>query len=99
MFIIIDPERDTAEFLAEYSYAFHDDMVGLTGSVDEIKAVAAAYKAYSAKQDGDPEYYLVDHSTFTYLVLPDLGFVDVVNRSERAEEVAERTACFIENAA
>ncbi|MEO1195867.1 MAG: SCO family protein [Pseudomonadota bacterium] len=99
VFITIDPERDTADLLAEYTNAFHDDMVGLTGSVDEIKAVAAAYKAYSAKQDGDPEYYLVDHSTYTYLVLPELGFVDVVMRAERAEDVAKRTACFIENAA
>ena len=89
---------EATELLAEYTYAFHDDMIGLTGSVDEIKAVAAAYKAYSAKQDGDPEYYLVDHSTFTYLVLPEIGFVDVVMRSERPQEVADRTACFIENA-
>lgn len=98
VFITIDPERDTVEVLEDYTYAFHDDMVGLTGSVDEIKAVAASYKAYSAKQDGDPEYYLVDHSTFTYLVMPELGFVDLVKRDETAAEVAERTACFIENA-
>ena len=98
VFVTIDPERDTPEHLADYTRAFHDDMIGLTGSVDEIKAVAASYKAYSAKQDGDPEYYLVDHSTYTYLVMPELGFVDLVRRTETANEVAKRTACFIQHA-
>ncbi len=98
VFISIDPERDTPDHLADYTSAFHDDMIGLTGGVEEIKAVAASYKAYSAKQDGDPEYYLVDHSTYTYLVLPEHGFVDLVLRDETAAEVADRTGCFVENA-
>ncbi len=99
VFVTIDPERDTPEHLEDYTRAFHDDMIGLTGSAAEIEAVAAAYKAYSAKQDGDPEYYLVDHSTYTYLVLPEHGFVDLVLRAETADAVAKRTACFVEKAA
>lgn len=98
VFITIDPERGTAEHLSDFTSVFHEDMVGLTGSVGEIKAVPAAYKAYSAKQDGDPDYYLVDHSTYTYLVMPELGFVDLVRRNETASDVARRTACFIGNA-
>ncbi|HAG27096.1 MAG TPA: SCO family protein, partial [Rhodobacter sp.] len=45
-------------------------------------------------ETGD-DYYLVDHSTFTYLVLPDLGFVDFFRRDDTAEQIAEKTACFI----
>jgi len=97
VFITIDPERDTPDMLGPFVEAFHPDMVGLTGSVEEIERVAAAYKAYSAKR-GEDEYYLMDHSTYSYLVLPGHGFVDLVRRDETADAVAERTACFIENA-
>ncbi|MEM9708087.1 MAG: SCO family protein [Pseudomonadota bacterium] len=98
VFVTIDPERDDVELLAEYTAAFHDDMIGLTGSVEEIREVQAAYKSFSSRQGDDPEYYLVDHSTFTYLVLPGHGFVDLVSRSEDAQQVADRASCFVRNA-
>ncbi|MDJ1006979.1 MAG: SCO family protein [Paracoccaceae bacterium] len=100
VFITIDPERDTPDMLGPFVEAFHPQMVGLTGSLEEIEAVAAAYKAYSAKrgEEDDDEYYLMDHSTFSYLVLPEHGFVDLVRRNEPADAVAARTACFVANA-
>ena len=45
----------------------------------------------------DPEYYIVDHSTQTYLMLPEHGFVEFFNRNTSAEQIAETAACFIEN--
>ena len=48
LFITIDPERDTA-LLAEYVSAFHHSLIGLTGSPEEIRKVANAYKAYYVK--------------------------------------------------
>jgi protein SCO1/2 len=41
---------------------------------------------------------MMDHSSFSYLVLPEVGFVDFVNRDEPPEAVAERMACFVEAA-
>lgn len=98
VFITIDPERDTPEMIGPFVEAFHPEMVGLTGTPEEVAAVAASYKAYAAKSGDDPDYYLMDHSTWTYLVLPGHGFVDLVRRDEPAEVVAERVACFVANA-
>ena len=48
--------------------------------------------------DGTDPYYLVDHTAFTYLVLPEIGFVEFFNRDTSPVDMAERTACFIEAA-
>lgn len=98
-FISIDPERDTPEVLTEFTDYIHDRMTGYTGTPEQIKAASQAYKTYYAKEpDGDPEYYLIDHSTFTYLVLPDVGFVEFFRRDETPEEMAKRVACYIDTA-
>jgi len=96
VFVSIDPERDTPQVVAEFTDYLHPDMLGLTGSPEQVKAASQAYKTYFKKQDGDDEYYLVDHSTFTYLVLPETGFAEFFRRDVSPEQIAERTACFID---
>ncbi len=97
VFISIDPERDTVDVVSDYAANMHAKMIGLTGSEDQVADASRAYKTYyNAHKDGTDEY-LVDHSTFTYLVLPDQGFVEFFRRDVSAEEMAERTACFVEN--
>ena len=98
VFISIDPERDTPEVLAEFTDYLHPDMLGLTGSPEQVKAASRAYKTYFRKQESDDEFYLMDHSTFTYLVLPEIGFVEFFKRDTSPEEMAETTACFIDAA-
>lgn len=99
VFITIDPERDTPELLAEYTDYMHPEMLGLSGTLEQTKAASQAYRTYYQKQPGDDEFYLVDHSTFTYLVLPKVGFVEFFRRDLPAEKMGEQTACFLEIAA
>jgi protein SCO1/2 len=100
VFISVDPDRDTPEMVADYVSYMHPRMVGLTGTPEQVKAASKAYKTYYKKQtpaDGDDEYYLVDHSTFTYLMFPDTGFAEFYRREVTAEQMADSVACFIEN--
>lgn len=96
VFITIDPARDTPEVMGEFASNMHPKMIGLTGTEEQVKAASQAYKTYYRKQNSDdPDYYLMDHSTFTYLVLPEIGFVDFFKRDETAEQMADRTGCFL----
>lgn len=95
VFISIDPARDTPDILAEFTKNLHPLMIGLTGSAQQVKAASQAYKTYYKKQDGDSEFYLMDHSTFTYLVLPEQGFADFFKRETTAAEMADRVGCFL----
>lgn len=96
VFISVDPARDTPEVLADFAGNLHPRMIGLTGTEEQVKAASQAYRTFYRKQDGDdPEFYLMDHSTFTYLVLPETGFAEFFRRDDTAEQMAERTACFL----
>jgi len=96
-FISIDPERDDPERLRDFTDFLHPEATGYTGTMDQIRAASRAYKTYFKKEeDGDPEYYLVDHSTFTYLVLPEMGFVEFFRRDEPPADMAGRVSCFID---
>jgi protein SCO1/2 len=96
VFISIDPERDTPEALADYALNMHPDLVALTGSPEQVRAASMAYKTFFRRQPSEDEFYLVDHSTFTYLMLPGTGFVDFFRREITSEQMAESVACFLE---
>lgn len=97
VFISIDPKRDTPEVVGDFAENLHERMIGLTGSPEQVKAASAAYRTYYKAQDGDDDYYLVDHSTFSYLVLPETGFVEFFRREATAEDIANTVTCFVEN--
>ena len=46
LFITVDPERDNETILSNYVSAFHNDIIGLTGSIDEINKVTSDWKVY-----------------------------------------------------
>ncbi len=98
VFISIDPARDTPEVLADFTANLHDKMIGLTGSPEQVAAASRAYKTYYKAHPATDNYYLVDHSNFSYLVLPGHGFVEFFRGDTTADRMAETTACFIDNA-
>lgn len=79
VFITIDPERDTPDAIKSYITSFHPDLVGLTGSQENIDAVAAAYKMYFRKTEPldatNPMSYGLDHMNIFYLMGPDGAYV------------------------
>lgn len=68
IFISIDPARDTPAVVGEFTRAFSDDLVGLTGTPEQIDAAAKAFSVYYAKGKGTDENYLMDHSRGAYLM-------------------------------
>jgi len=96
VFISIDPERDTPEVVGDFAANMYPDMIGLTGSPQQVKAASQAYKTFYQKQAGDPDYYLVNHSTSSYLVYPEDGFIQFFDRSLRPDQMAEQLKCFLE---
>ena len=97
VFISVDPERDTPEVVEAFTANIHPRMLGLTGTPEQTDAAADAYRVYyRINREGDDPYYLVDHSAFSYLVLPEYGFVEFFNREATPVEMAERAQCFID---
>jgi protein SCO1/2 len=72
LFITLDPARDDAKRMADYSRFFFPTMLGLIGSDAKIASVAKQYGVLFAKQKVDSAAnYVVDHSSFLYVVDAD----------------------------
>ena len=95
VFVTVDPVRDTPEVMAEFTSWFDDAMLGLTGSSDDVSEMARQFRVYYA-QNGSGDDYLMDHSTLTYLMMPEDGLAEVFRRDMPAEVLAEKIGCFVE---
>jgi protein SCO1 len=92
IFITLDPERDTAAHLADYVSAFHPRLIGLTGSAEQIRRVALAYKVYYAKYPPDSPDYVIDHSSFVYLVDKAGKYIGFLPPGTAADRIIEMIA-------
>ena len=77
IFITVDPERDTPEILSDYVSAFHEDIIGLTGTKNEIDKVAQDWGVYYQKEilDGE-EDYTMNHLDIIFLANANGEFID-----------------------
>lgn len=75
VFITVDPARDTPQALKDYlsSDGFPEGVIGLTGTPEQVRAAADAYRAYYS-QVGEGEGYTMNHSLTVYLMGPDGKF-------------------------
>ncbi|MGP8119899.1 MAG: SCO family protein [Xanthobacteraceae bacterium] len=94
IFISIDSVRDTPQQIASYVAAFHPRLLGLSGTPEQIRAVATAFKAYYAvgkdPRDGSP---VIDHAGVIYLVGRGgdyLGFMPPQTDPARLTDVLRR---------
>ncbi|MCX7565868.1 SCO family protein [Sulfitobacter sp. F26169L] len=96
VFITIDPERDTPEVVNDFAEVMHPRMIGLTGSPEQIAEASKAYRTYYKAHPPVDGEYLVDHSTFSYLVTPENGFLEFFRRELTPEQVADKIGCFVD---
>jgi len=92
IFISVDPQRDTPEKLAAYVKNFDPRLVGLTGTPEEIAAVAKAYKVYYAKVPSKerPDDYTMDHTSIIYVMDPKGEFVTHFTPSTSVDDMAAK---------
>jgi cytochrome oxidase Cu insertion factor (SCO1/SenC/PrrC family) len=89
LFITLDPERDSVAHLAEYVPLFHPRLIGLRGSAEETRKVADAYKVYYAKYPPGSPDYVIDHSSFIYLVDPAGKYIGFFPPGTSADRMVE----------
>jgi protein SCO1 len=89
LFISVDPERDTPSTLGKYVGAFHPRLIGLTGTPEEIAAVAKRYGiVYSKRETEGASEYLMDHSRQAMLFGPEGQPIALIPQDEGARAVA-----------
>lgn len=91
VFVTIDPERDTPKELSYFAEAMHPRMIALTGSVEEVRTAADAYKVFYQRVDveGSAAEYLMNHTGYTYLMTPEHGITALFRREFAPEQIAD----------
>jgi protein SCO1 len=91
LFITVDPQRDTPVVIGDYTRSFDPRIIGLTGTPEQIAAVAREYGAYYApwKIGPGPEDYVMDHSSYLYLMDPEGKFVRGFDADTSGGRIAE----------
>jgi protein SCO1/2 len=94
LFVSIDPERDRPDVMAAYVGNFGDRFVGLTGSPEQVAAMAGAYRVFYSKQENQarPADYLMDHSSIIYLMDGNGKFLKHFTYSTDAQALADGIA-------
>jgi cytochrome oxidase Cu insertion factor (SCO1/SenC/PrrC family) len=94
LFITIDPERDTPERLAQYVNSFHPRLIGLTGTPDDIRAAAAAYRVFHRKvtDTKSSAEYTMEHTSIIYLMDPAGEFLAHFTHATPVDTIAAALA-------
>ena len=97
VFITLDPERDDYEKVSEFANIFHKEIIGLSGSQEQVDKAALAWRVYKKKvllEDSDLEY-TIDHSAFIYLMDRNGKYYTHFPHNVDAEEILKELKAFI----
>ncbi len=97
LFITVDPARDTAPVVGQYAAAFSPRLDGLTGSAEQVAAVAKEYRVYYAphRTGPNPADYTMDHSSILYVMDPQGRFDGIIRADEGADAMAADLSKFV----
>ncbi|MDQ7010634.1 MAG: SCO family protein [Mariprofundaceae bacterium] len=89
LFITVDPERDTPAHLAGYVRFFHDGIIGLGGSLADIRQVARQYgvEFFHEKNDSGGDYQVV-HTSYLFLLDASGAVVDRMSHRTSPQDIA-----------
>ncbi len=91
LFISVDPARDDMEKLRKYSSYFHPKMIGMTGDLEYLKALAKRYGAYFRKAEVENSSlgYAIDHSSTIYVVGKNGKLIDMIQHGGSPKRILE----------
>jgi protein SCO1/2 len=89
IFVSVDPEQDTPEKLAQYTAFFSPQLVGVTGSRQEIDQVVKQYGAFYRRVEMKDSalQYAIDHSSRLYLINRQGQLVQTLLHSSTPDEL------------
>ena len=98
LFITLDPERDKEEVIKDYVSAFHEEIIGLTGSVEQISTVAKDWGVYYQKEDiAGSDDYTVNHLDIIFLANANGEYVDFFPPKIQSALIVEKVRNIINN--
>jgi cytochrome oxidase Cu insertion factor (SCO1/SenC/PrrC family) len=98
VFVTLDPTRDTPQMRGDYARSFNPRFLALGGTEDEVRRVALAYKVYYEKESRPgSDHYLIDHSSFTYVLDTNGRYIGFFPPGTSGKRIAEQVRSVLAN--
>jgi protein SCO1/2 len=82
LFVTVDPERDRGPLLRAFTASFDRRLIGLSGSIEQIRRAADALGVSFRKVASGEADYVVDHSSSYTLIDPAHTHAEVLRIAE-----------------
>jgi len=102
-FVSVDPQRDRPQQLRDYTGAFSDRMLGLTGTQEQLRELTRRYRTtYGYEEEREDGSYNVSHSSAIFVfdadLEPRLMLLDSLGVAEIAADLERMLGSGAENA-
>ena len=97
VFVTLDPERDDYATTSQFTSLFHEEIIGLSGSIEQIDRVTSAWRVYKKKvelPDSDLDY-TIDHSAFIYLMDENGEYYTHFSHNTESEDILKELSKFL----
>lgn len=97
VFVTLDPERDDYATTSQFASLFHEEIIGLSGSIEQIDRVTSAWRVYKKKVAlPDSELgYTIDHSAFIYLMDENGEYYTHFSHNTESEDILKELSKFL----
>lgn len=85
--ITVDPERDTPERLREYLSYFDSDFKALTGTHEQVAAMAKSFNVFYSKVPTTAGQYTMEHSAYVFVLDKEANSVLLFREGMAIEEM------------
>ena len=68
IFITVDPQRDTQEYLKDYISNFNENVIGITGKIMDIKKLADNWGVFFERISSSKEDYTFNHTATVFML-------------------------------
>ena len=89
LFVSVDPDRDTPEAIRTYISHFHERFEGLTGTIEQLTDLVYSYGSYFSYSPTEGADYMVNHSSYLYLIGPNGKYVTHFSPDETSDQIFE----------
>ena len=90
LMVSVDPERDSVKTLKAYVGFFHKNIIGVTGTPDNLHEITETFgTSYKIDEHLPGKGYAVDHSFYVFIIDPDGKARNRVDFTVGADELVE----------
>ncbi len=90
IFVTVDPQRDTQEYLKDYIQYFKGDVIAVTGDIKEIKKLANNWNVFFERVNTSDNDYTFNHTATVFMLDQNGIFRGTIAWGENPKSISQK---------